>query len=188
MDKYWFGYDCYRKLKKYNANFFDLFKIRDLFCLKIYRKANYFHNKKRKILSFIYKVKLQKLMNKYNFNISANSNIGYGLYLGHNGTIIVNHEAKIGNNCNIGVGVTIGMENRGTRVGCPVIGNNVWIGTNAVIVGKITIGDNVLIAPNAFVNFSVPSNSIVIGNPGKIFAKENAVENYINNEVFINEK
>ena len=58
-----------------------------------------------------------------------------------------------------------------------------WIGTNAVIVGKITIGDDVMIAPNAFVNFDVPSHSIVVGNPGKVSHKDNATEFYINNEV-----
>lgn len=49
------------------------------------------------------------------------------------------------------------------------------------MVGKINIGDDVLIAPNAFVNFDVPSHSIVIGNPGTIIIRENATESYINN-------
>ena len=53
-------------------------------------------------------------------------------------------------------------------------------GANAVIVGKINIGNNVLIAPNSYVNFDVPDNSIVIGNPGKIIHKDNATEGYIN--------
>ena len=80
-------------------------------------------------------------------------------------------------------GVTIGQENRGKRKGCPVIGDNCWIGTNAVIVGKITIGNDVLIAPLSFVNFDVPSHSIVIGNPAKIIHKENATHEYINRTV-----
>lgn len=50
---------------------------------------------------------------------------------------------------------------------------------NSVIVGGVTIGDNVLIAPNAFINFDVPSNSIVIGNPAKIIAKNNPTAKYI---------
>ncbi|MFY7814664.1 MAG: serine acetyltransferase, partial [Chryseobacterium taeanense] len=63
------------------------------------------------------------------------------------------------------------------------IGNNVWIGTNAVIVGGIVIEDDVLIAPGAYVNFNVPNNSIVIGNPGKIIPKENPCHNIINNKI-----
>ena len=59
----------------------------------------------------------------------------------------------IGDNCSITHNVTIVKTNRVSKKGCPVIGNEVWIGAGAVIVGKIIIGSNVLIAPNAFVNF-----------------------------------
>jgi serine O-acetyltransferase len=50
-------------------------------------------------------------------------------------------------------------------------------------VGGITIGNNVLIAPNAYVNFDVPENSVVMGNPAKIYESENATEGYINNKI-----
>ena len=107
--------------------------------------------------------------------------IGKGLYLGHPYNISVSEFAEIGNNCNLSKGVTIGAENRGTRAGAPKLGNKVWVGTNAVIVGKITIGDNVLIAPNAFVNRDVPPDSIVIGNPAQIISGHpDATEGYIN--------
>ena len=78
-------------------------------------------------------------------------------------------------------GVTIGYERRGERQGNPTIGNKVWIGSNAIIVGKIFIGNNVLIAPGSFVNFDVPDDSIVLGNPGKIIPKKNATEGYVIN-------
>ena len=89
----------------------------------------------------------------------------------------------IGKNCNIAHNVTIGRTNRGKLKGSPVIGDEVWIGTGSVIVGKIVIGNNVLIAPNSFINFDVPNNSIVIGNPGKIIIKNNPTKNYINNKL-----
>ena len=47
----------------------------------------------------------------------------------------------------------------------PTIGNEVWIGVNATVVGKVSIGDDVLIAHNAFVNCDIPSYSIGFGNP-----------------------
>ena len=56
----------------------------------------------------------------------------------------------------------------------------VWMGTGSVIVGNITINDNVLIAPNSYVNFDVPSHSLVMGNPAKIIPRENPTESYIN--------
>lgn len=89
----------------------------------------------------------------------------------------------MGNNINLHPGINIGQENRGKRKGSPKIGDKVWIGTNACIVGKIIIGNNVLIAPNSFVNFDVPDNSIVVGNPAKIIPNENATKDYIVNIV-----
>lgn len=58
-----------------------------------------------------------------------------------------------------------------------------WIGINAVIVGKVTIGDDGLIAPNSYVNCDVPSHSIVFSNPCIIKHRENATEGYINRRV-----
>ncbi len=116
---------------------------------------------------------------KYGFQIPSSTKIGQGFYIGHFGTIIINPLVVIGDNCNITSGVTIGQTNRGIMKGVPTIGNQVWIGSNATIVGGIVIGNNVLIAPNSFVNTNIPNNSIVIGNPAKIIPKFNAVESYI---------
>jgi len=133
-------------------------------------------------LGLIYRSYLRKYSFLYGFQIPVSTHIGEGFYIGHHGTIIINAKAKIGTNCNISPGVTIGQANRGKLKGYPTIGNNVWIGTGAVIVGNITIGSNVLIAPNSFVNVDVPDNSLVLGNPVKIHAKENPTEGYINNK------
>lgn len=135
------------------------------------------------ILKLWYRFNFSKLKEKHGIEISWNTKIGKGLYLGHPYNITINSEAVIGDNCNIHKGVTIGQENRGKRKGTPTIGNCVWIGINATVVGKITIGDNVLIAPNSYVNCDVPSNSIVIGNPCVIKPNEEATKHYINNIV-----
>ena len=55
----------------------------------------------------------------------------------------------------------------GQEGGIPIIGDNVCMNANSMVVGGCHIGNNVLIAPGAFVNFDVPDNSIVIGNPAK---------------------
>ena len=120
---------------------------------------------------------------KFNIELYGKTSIGPGLYLGHPYGITINSNVVIGKNCNIHRGVLIGQENRGNRVGVPKIGNNVWVGINATIVGNIVVGDDVLIAPNAFVNCDIPSHSIVLGNPCIIKHKENATESYINNTV-----
>lgn len=68
-----------------------------------------------------------------------------GFYVGHPYGITINAKAIIGNNVNIHKGVTIGQENRGKRKGTPCIGNNVWIGVNATIVGNVVIGNSAII-------------------------------------------
>ena len=115
--------------------------------------------------------------------MSKNQKIGEGLYFGHPYCITINPSVIIGKNCNIHKGVTIGQENRGERKGTPVLGSNVWIGVNSTIVGKITIGNDVLIAPNSFVNKDIPDHSIVFGNPCIVKYKENATDRYINRTV-----
>jgi hexapeptide transferase family protein len=133
------------------------------------------------ILKKLYKILFVYYRRKNLIDISGDINIGGGLYVGHPYCIVINPKVIIGKNCNIHKNVTIGQENRGKRKGCPVIGNNVWIGVNATIIGKIVIGEDVLIAPNSYVNFDVPSHSIVMGNPGMIIPRENATHCYINN-------
>ena len=75
----------------------------------------------------------------------------------------------------------VGQANRGIRKGYPIIGDRVWIGINAVVVGNVTIGDDVMIAPNSFVNVDVPSHSVVFGNPCVIKRRNWATEGYVNN-------
>ena len=77
----------------------------------------------------------------------------------------------IGENFNISQGCLIGNA-QGKRCGTPIIGDNVCMNANSIIIGGVKVGNNVLIAPGAFVNFDVPDNSIVIGNPGQIIKRE----------------
>ena len=118
-------------------------------------------------------------------DMSVTTDIGGGLYFGHASGITINPGAHIGNNVNMHKGVTIGQENRGKRKGAPNIGSDVWIGINAVVVGHVKIGNDVLIAPGAYVNSDVPDHSVVIGNPAIITPKDNATEGYINSKAVI---
>ncbi|MGP1476848.1 MAG: serine O-acetyltransferase, partial [Phocaeicola sp.] len=74
---------------------------------------------------------------------------------------------------NISEGTLIGNA-QGKLAGVPTIGDNVCMNANSIIIGKCKIGNNVLIAPGAFVNFDVPDNSIVIGNPGRIIQRDSS--------------
>lgn len=153
----------------------------NLHYLYILRKAQKYQ--KKSVSGLFWRFVLRHYQIKYGFQIYPETEIGEGLYLGHWGALVINPKAKIGKNCNIAQGVTIGQQNRGKNEGYPVIGDEVWIGPNAVIVGNVNIGNNVLIAPNAYVNFDVPADSMVMGNPGKIYPAENATQGYINNKL-----
>jgi serine O-acetyltransferase len=119
---------------------------------------------------------------RYGFEIPDTTSIGPGLYLGHFGGVVVSPLAVIGKNVNIAQGVTIGQTNRGLKVGAPIIGDRVWIGAHALVVGGIHIGNEALIGPGAYVNFDVPDRAVVIGNPGKIVSYA-GTEGYVENIV-----
>lgn len=138
---------------------------------------------KKAFLNTFWRIVLRHYQIKYGFQIYPETQIGEGFYLGHWGSLVINPKTIIGKNCNIAQGVTIGQQNRGKNEGSPVIGDEVWIGANAVIVGAVTIGNNVLIVPNSYVNFDVPPNSVVIGNPAKIITTSDATKDYINRKV-----
>ena len=124
----------------------------------------------------------RRLLSSRGVELEFNGNIGDGLVLAHAWGITVNSRAVIGKNCVLFKGCTIGSVRSGKREGWPHLGNRVVVGCNAFVCGGITIGDDVLIAANAFVNFDVPSNSIVIGNPGQIHCKVNPCRDYVNCE------
>lgn len=140
----------------------------------------YWWRKANRKMNLFYRYKLYRYSRKYGLEISTAAEIGEGLYLGHPYNITVGGGVKIGKNVNLHKGCTIGRENRGKREGVPTIGDCVVVGIQSTIVGNITIGDDVLIAPNSFVNFDVPSHSVVIGNPGVVHEKDNATGNYVN--------
>lgn len=170
--------DLYRYTENQKIRFIDKKRLYGWQYTKTWRKVNYY-TKHNKILFYFYAYVLYRKSLRYGFQISPYATIGDGLYLGHFGTIIVGNEVKIGCNVNLNPNVVIGRENRGHRKGSPELGDSVWVGTGTVIVGNIHIGNNVLIAPNSYVNFDVPDNSIVIGNPSRIIYRDDATENYI---------
>jgi serine O-acetyltransferase len=104
--------------------------------------------------------------------IPMSAKIGPGFHISHCGGIILNSNAVIGSNCNISQGVTIGVSGAGSGRGVPVIGNDVYIGANAVVAGKITIGDNVLIAACSLVNADVAEGSVVLGVPAVVVSQK----------------
>lgn len=141
----------------------------------LFRKASMANSILNKIF---WKILLRRCMLSTGIQIPEITEIGKGFRIVHFGHIVINPATIIGKNFNISHGVTLGHA-EGKQNGSPVIGDNVSIQTNAVVVGGVSIGNDVMIAPNAFVNFNVPDGAIVLGNPGKIILKEKASAKYI---------
>lgn len=116
---------------------------------------------------------------KFGINIPFITQIGKGFYIGHFGCIVVNQGTIIGNNVNISQGVTVGATNRGDKTGPPIIGNEVYIGPGAKIIGAIKVGNNVAIGANAVVTHDVPDNAVVGGVPARIISMK-GTEGYVN--------
>jgi serine O-acetyltransferase len=123
--------------------------------------------------------RLHRLELKTGISFENNMTIGKGFIIGHWGSIVINKKAIFGNHFFITHNVTVGRDIRGKRKGVPTFGDRVVIKTNSTVVGNVKIGNDVLIAPNTFVNFDVPDHSIVIGNPAKIIYRENATEGHL---------
>ncbi|MBR5984358.1 MAG: serine acetyltransferase [Bacteroidales bacterium] len=130
----------------------------------------------------IYRLKLNRLSYKSGIQIPDTTQIGKGFYIGHFGCIVISAQTIIGNNVNISQGITIGRTNRGEKQGVPTIGNDVYIGPGAKIIGKINIGDNITIGANAVVTSDVPDNACVAGIPAKIISYAGS-EGYVNRKV-----
>lgn len=102
----------------------------------------------------------------FSCDIPYSSKIGKNVEFKHDGLgITINPNAIIGDNCQIYQNVTIGGRN-GQRP--PIIGNNVIIGANALVLGAITIGDGAKIGAGTVCLIDVPENATAVGNPAKI--------------------
>lgn len=126
-----------------------------------------------------YRLMHRRLTCKMAIDIPNFNNIGKDFHLAHPSAIVVQKDAKIGENCLLFKGVSIGSIRGGKREGVPTIEDRVVVCANAVIFGRVTIGHDTLIAANAFVDFDVPPHSLVIGNPGVIHRKEFASKAYL---------
>lgn len=128
-----------------------------------YRIARYHLLKNNKWRYFYFTLKLRRFRAKTSIDLSPQTNISKAFMFVHLGPRVIASTAVIGENCIIFPGVTIGgYKSKNKEEGAPIIGDNVSIRANAVVVGKIKIGNNVNIGANCFVNFDVPDGASVI--------------------------
>jgi len=140
---------------------------------RLLRKVEYLTNCHRgpinKLRELYYRFRLRRLGLLLGIHIGRNV-CGPGLAIIHHGQIIISNEAVIGKNCRIHAGVNIGH----WKTGAPKIGDNVYIGPGAKIIGDIKIGDRVVIGANAVVCKSFPAGVTIGGVPAKIISQNDS--------------
>lgn len=138
----------------------------------LYRIANWFYRKRIPIMPAVMRNIMFLLFNSY---IPPSATIGKGTVFAYGAIGVVLHaDSWLGSGCVIGQGVTIGASEAffsGLPNKCPSIGNNVYIGAGARILGDITIGDGCQIGAGAIVVRDVPPHSVVVGVPGRVIGQ-----------------
>jgi serine O-acetyltransferase len=113
---------------------------------------------------------------KAGIDLSSGLHAGPGLLLVHGWGIVVNKDAHIGSNVTLFNGVVIGRKDTisptGRETEYPVIGNDVWIGPHAIIIGGVRIGDGAIVGAGSLVTKDVPAHSIVVGNPARVIRSD----------------
>jgi maltose O-acetyltransferase len=121
-----------------------------------------------KLYGTFYLKKPQKLI------LGDNVTINDGVYLNARGGIVIGDNVSISANSNIvstGLDITNDIFNKSHIDQMIKIGNNVQIGTGAIVLAGVTIGNNVVIGAGSVVTKSIEDNSIVVGNPARIIKK-----------------
>lgn len=137
--------------------------------IHFHRAAHWFYIRKIPVIPTLIRNLIFLLFNSY---IPPSAEIGRGTVFAYGAIGVVLHSnCKIGNNCVIGQGVTIGAaEGYFSNIIniSPKIGNNCYIAAGAKILGNIMIGDNCIIGAGAVVLSDIKNNSVVVGCPAKI--------------------
>jgi serine O-acetyltransferase len=100
--------------------------------------------------------------------IHPGASIGTGFFIDHGMGVVIGETTEIGDYVTLFQGVTLGGTGKERGKRHPTLGNHVVVGAGAKVLGGIRIGDNVKVGANAVVLRSVPANSTVVGNPGRI--------------------
>jgi serine O-acetyltransferase len=104
--------------------------------------------------------------------IDAHAHIGPGFSIPHGGYIVIG-PVRMGRNCEIYQGVTLGV--RGStgqlRSGVPTLGDRVWVGPGAVIAGGVTVGDDASVGANSLLVRDVPPRGVVLGVPARLVSR-----------------
>ena len=169
--------------------FFDLIKLiredfkrnnknyKSLVVVFFFRIASFFQLSKKNLVVFILGIPfliLYRILIEWIFGIEipAGCKIGGGVIIDHGQALVINRNVQIGKNCRLRNSTTIGIKmGKDGNYNSPIIGDDVDIGANVIIIGEIRIGNNVIIGAGSVVTKNIPNNSVVVGNPARVIKK-----------------
>ena len=155
-----------------------LFCYPGLHVLIHYRIAHFFYCHGHKLLA---RMISQRARRKTGIEIHPGAKIGKGLLIDHGMGTVIGETAEIGDDCTIYHGVTLGGTGKETGKRHPTVGNNVFIGTHAQLLGSFTVGDNCKIAAGAVVLCDIPPNCTAVGSPARIIKQDGVrIDNFDN--------
>ncbi|MGH0940160.1 serine O-acetyltransferase [Bacillus mycoides] len=177
---------CFDLIKKdYGGRYLqklDFFKFIKAYFLDInfrvvvrFRIQSYLYNKSKLGILFATIIRNGNIK-KYGIEIGLNSKIGGGCNVHHINGIVIGNDVIIGEGFNVFQQVTIGKKGGGY----PIIGNGVTIYPGAKVIGDISIGDNVIIGANSFVDKSITYSKIVAGIPAVQINKKEDLQKEVN--------
>lgn len=133
----------------------------------------------RKLFTPLYVHANQKILDRHNAIVPCLDRVSPFVTPHGLAGIFISYGAAVGEGCTIYHQVTIGSntlpDSRGQ--GAPVIGNNVYIGAGAKIIGAVTVGDNARIGANAVVTFDVPANATVVQESPRVILHDQPRDN-----------
>ena len=147
------------------TNTLEVFLYPSFKALIYYKISHYLYNKKHYILA---RYISEKAKRKTGIEIHPGAKIGKGLFIDHGMGVVIGETAIVGDNVTMYHGVTLGGTGKEKGKRHPTIGDNVFIGSGAKLLGNIKIGNNVKIGANAVVLKDVPDNVTIVGIPAKI--------------------
>jgi serine O-acetyltransferase len=145
----------------------------------VYRFGASLHKRKRGIVSSIlwriYRSLSRFVRNHYGIELSATTIVGRRFKISHQSGIVIHPKTVFGDDCEVRQNVTIGESGLRNRHGeAPRFGNRVKIGAGAAVIGKVVIGDDVTIGPNATVMTNIPAGTTVCAPPPRLISLPNS--------------
>lgn len=105
-------------------------------------------------------------------SLPKTAEIGGGLYMPHGGRVVVSSVAHLGEGCTLAHGATVGVNRKGGEFDAPMIGNHVFVGINAVVIGPIKVGDFATIGACTVVSRDVPEGAMVRPAPSRLTVRQ----------------